>query len=109
MTTKTIPLKAVNEVLWLTMINQARVRLQLNSLPPKRFAAFTNVPTFGPTCRRKFRSEERQAIHTGVMNCGDLGRVVSRTHLQHGVTEVRRIWGAGVREVQADIGSGAMR
>ncbi|MBF5006379.1 hypothetical protein [Diaphorobacter caeni] len=108
--TKTIPLKAVSDALTMAILKLKRASVNSTGKPQARTAAFTDKPSsFGPTCANKRRRVPLQPLHAGFMDCGDLVRVVSRVHTEHGTREVRQIWGAGVRDLQADIGTGMLR
>ena len=107
MNTKTIPLKAVSDALFMAVIKVKRASANTAGKPQIRSAAFTDVPSsYAPRCSKKRRNTPLKAIHSGFMDHGDLDRVVSRVHYEHGPDEVRRIWGQGMRAMQAEIAGG---
>ena len=110
MSTKTIPLKAVSDALYMAVMKQTRARLFSDGNPQARTAAFTDLPSsFGSNCSNKRRRQSLQPIHCGFMDHGSLGKLVDRVHCDHGPQEVRRIWGIGVRDMKAEIGTGSLR
>ena len=108
MNTKTIPVRAVSDALMLAAINSIRVRNN-PECNPARYAAFTAVPVRGASCRNKRQRSDAAPMHNAQMTHGDLKQVVSRVHIEHGPREVRQIWGAGLREMYAEIGCGVVR
>lgn len=110
MNTKTIPLKAVSDALMMSVLKMARARANPEGQPQKRSAAFTDLPSaFAPRCSNKRRKVAQKPIHSGFMSQGDLDRVVSRVHYDHGPREVRHIWGKGLRDMHAELEVGSLR
>ncbi|MNN84839.1 hypothetical protein D3C81_2020470 [compost metagenome] len=107
MITKTIPLKAVSDALMMAALKASRARANPAGTPQKRSAAFTDQPSsLAPRCANKRSRITLEPVHCGFMGQGDLDRVVSRVHLEHGTREVRRIWGIGLRDMHAEIDGG---
>ena len=112
---KAIPLKDVE-----TALICAIVRLKSRADDGNRHgrtAAMTQAPFWLPTCRDRLR-ERRLGNRSGfmpvrqhftVMHAGDLDRLLERSRMHHGLPEVRRTWGAGMRALQAEFNAGAMR
>lgn len=111
---KTIPLQAVSNALMCAVI-------RLKSRRPDgsrhgRFAAYTQVPFWEPTCRdaeraRRLGTTLRRARPQtfSPIERGELYALLSRVRLEHGLPEVRRTWGAGMRELQREFSNGVMR
>ncbi len=110
---KSIPLKAVRDALMFAVIRKAVARCENSDKPIARFAAYTYyAPLTSVTCRTARRGQQRRAfpgLNTGLMERGDLDRLVRNVHLFHGAREVRKTWGQGLRALQAEIGTGVMR
>lgn len=104
---KTIPLEAVR----LAFVT-AKAR-RLGVISAGRFAAFTDCPLVGIDCDDTLRGRKPYrvpACHFLPMTRGSMGNVLERTRLYHGLKEVRRTWGAGMRELQREFaGAGMMR
>jgi hypothetical protein len=100
---KVIPLKDVSVALMCAV-----VRLKTRSDDGGRHgrtAAFTQAPFWEPTCRDRVRgSTPRPAVrqHFSVMHSGDMGCLLQRSRLHHGLLEVRQTWGAGYRALQGE-------
>ncbi len=110
MNTKTIPLDAVKVALSMAALKKSLARVNPAARPHKRTAAFTDLPSaFVPICRNKRRKVAQEPMHSGFLNHGDLDRVVSRVHYEHGAREVRRIWGKGLRDMHAELEVGSLR
>ena len=110
MNTKTIPLKAVKDALSMALLKKSLARVNPTGRPNTRSAAFTDLPSaFVPLCRNKRRKVAQEPVHNGFLNHGDLDRVVSRVHYEHGAREVRRIWGKGLRDMHAELEVGSLR
>lgn len=108
---KSIPLQSVRDVLMFHRVRRvaARTGQQL-----ARCAAFTQNPHLNDACREAQRygrpsARMRLCLTFGPMHAGDLQRVIERTRQQHGVAEVRRTWGQGVRALEKQLkGSGGV-
>ena len=101
---KTIPLKDVRNALMCARVASIR--------PIGRFAALTNNPLLNISCRearRGSRPYPLQVHHLSPMYRGDLDHVLERVRLEHGLAEVRRTWGAGMRALKAEFSTGVMR
>lgn len=110
MNTKTIPLEAVKVALSMAGLKKSLARVNPTGRPHTRTAAFTDLASaFSPVCRNKRRMPAQKPVHSGFMNHGDLDRVVSRVHYEHGAREVRRIWGIGLRDMHAELEVGSLR
>jgi len=100
---KAIPLKDVSAALMCAVI-RLKTRTA-NGERHGRTAALTQAPFWEPTCRDRRRgSQPRRAMrqHFTPMHTGDMDLVLQRTRLHHGLAEVRRTWGAGLRALQAE-------
>lgn len=107
MTTKTIPLKAVQDALMLAIVRSKRPDMHMG-----RFAAFSQYPMHNIGCREALRGHARpphMAMHFGFMCSGFLDRLLYRVRCEHGLAGVRQIWGAGLRALQAEFANGVMR
>lgn len=114
MADKTIPVQSVSNALMCAVI-------RLKSHRPDgsrhgRCAAYTQVPFWEPTCRdaeraRRFGTTMRRALPQtfSPMERGELYALLSRVRLEHGLQEVRRTWGTGMRDLQREFSSGVMR
>ena len=101
---RTIPLNAVRDALMFAIVRKKATGARLS-----RFAAYTAIqPLTGVTCsspahRRSTPQRSLESMHLCGMWRGDLGRLVDRLRLEHGLPEVRRTWGAGLRVLQAEV------
>lgn len=109
---KTIPLDAVRNALTLAIVKQ-KVRHAPDGKPLARFAAYTYyAPLTSVTCRNARPGQRRRhfpGMHLGGLTHGDLHLAVQRARCMHGLQEVRRTWGAGLRALQAELLDGALR
>jgi len=100
---RAIPLQAVRDALMLAVVRKKAAHSQV-----ARFAAYTNVqPLTGVTCsspayRRRGPQRDLGPMHICGMWRGDLDRLVTRVRLEHGLPEVRRTWGTGLRAMQIE-------
>lgn len=100
---RSIPLQAVRDALMFAIVRQKATGARVS-----RFAAYTAIqPLAGVTCaspayRRNTPQRSLESAHLHGMWRGDLDRLVQRQRLEHGLPEVRRIWGAGLRALQAE-------
>lgn len=100
---RTIPLQAVRDALMFAV-----VRRKATGVTVARFAAYTNIqPLTGVTCssptyRRGVPQRNLGASHLCGMWRGDMDRLVERLRLSHGLPELRRTWGAGLRALRAE-------
>lgn len=114
MTSKAIPLKDVRNALMFAQVKRIS-RVDAQGKPLGRVAAYSHYAPIGTvSCRdRCFRSDGAQwrfpEMHFGPMFRGDLDCVVERVRLHHGLPEVRRTWGAGLRALQAELRDGVLR
>lgn len=110
---KTIPLAEVRNALMLAVVRKKLARCQISEKPIARYAAYTYfAPYTSVTCRTARPGQQRRTfpgLNNGSLGHGDLDRLVRSVHLFHGAAEVRKIWGCGMRALQAEIGTGAMR
>lgn len=110
----TIPIQAVRDALAFAIVKRV-ARTDAQGKPLGRVAAYTYyAPLTTVTCRtRRYRSDGPQrrfpGAHFGPMFRGDLDRLLERTRLEHGLPEVRRTWGAGMRALQAEFRDGVLR
>ena len=107
MTTKTIPLKAVQDALMLAVVRSKRAEMRLG-----RFAAFSQYPMHNIGCReasRGYAPYPPMPMAFGPMCSGYLDRLLPRVRCEHGLAGVRKIWGAGLRALQAEFANGVMR
>ena len=113
MTEKAIPLDAVRNALMCAVIKQKTAGREVSGKPHGRTAAYSYyAPLTSVTCRNARPGQQRRhfpAMHFGVMFQGDVDRLIERVRLEQGLQEVRRIWGKGLRALQAEIGNGVMR
>ena len=102
-TVRTIPLQSVRDALMFAQIRRKALQREI-----ARFAAYTDIqPLSGATCRSSaYRRNAPQRTFTPMHLCGmwrgDLDRLVERVRLEHGLPEVRRTWGKGLRAMQAE-------
>ena len=112
MSTKTIPLSAVQVAITGASV-KARVKArEIDGKPHARVAAYTAFqPITASHCRLRPGAgyHPNQPRHFGPMYMGDLDRVVERTRMIHGPAEVKRTWGLGLRAMLAIAKSGVMR
>lgn len=107
MSTKTIPLKAVQNALMLAVVRSKRPDMYLG-----RAAAFTQYPMHNIDCRQASRGcapYPHMPMNFGFMCNGYLDRLLNRVRCEHGLAGVRKIWGAGLRALQAEFANGVMR
>lgn len=107
MTTKTIPLKAVKDALMLAIVRSKRADMHLG-----RYAAFSQYPVHNAACREALRGAAPQPfihLNFGPMYRGELYRLLPRVRCESGLAGVRKIWGAGLRVLQAEFAQGMMR
>ncbi|MBK1612082.1 hypothetical protein CKO44_01170 [Rubrivivax gelatinosus] len=108
---KAIPVKAVSDALMCAVTRLKTKGREATGQRHGRCAAFTQVPhAFVFRCQdaRRHRSPwPQQPYHFAPMDAGDLEAVAQRVRLEHGLAEVRRIWGKGLRAMQSD--GGVMR
>lgn len=103
MTPRAIPLQAVRDALMF-----ASIRRKATSHQVVRFAAYTNIqPLTGVHCQSpSYRKDVPQRplppMHFCGMWRGDVDRLVQRVRREHGLAEVRRTWGAGLRALQVE-------
>lgn len=73
----------------------------------RNIAAFTNDPRFCSTCKEIKRygwpAEPAEPVHVGVISHGNLLTIAEKTHLMKSATEVRKTWGCGIRQLQAEL------
>ena len=103
----TIPLQAVRDALMLAIVKRK------SPVSVARFAAYTRYPDPSePSCadwRRAPGPDTLKPWHFGTMRRGNLARVLHRHRAETGLAGVRRTWGAGMRELQAEFSQEAMR
>ena len=105
MTIKTIPLGAVCAAL-----DSAIAK----ATSPNLLARTTAMTRYEPLARCCGSQRPRPhvpspAVHFGVMERGELARLVMRVNKEHGAEEVRKTWGLGAKVLVAAIGTGLMR
>jgi hypothetical protein len=112
MSTKTIPLKDVRNALMCARVKQI-ARVDATGKPLGRVAAYTYfAPLTTVTCRSNWRDGPRRTFpdsHFGPLFNGDIDLVLARTRCLHGLAEVRRTWGAGMRALKIEFADGVMR
>ena len=106
-TMKTIPLGAVRVALTGAMAKRRAVAPLAR--PLARTAAFTRYEPLARCCASHRPRVDAPAVHFGVMERGELPRLVERLRLEHGAAEVRAVWGQGVKALLAEVGTGVMR
>ena len=113
MSDKSIPLEAVRNALMCAVIKKKTAGREIGGQPHGRTAAFTYyAPLTSVTCRSARPGQQRRhfpGLNFGVLARGDLYRVIERVRLEHGLQEVRRTWGLGLRALKAELGNGVMR
>lgn len=102
-TQHTIPLSSVELAL------AACKMRKFNGGRTAQFAAFTPSPAVKPDCstRNRLRMREWGAKigmrpQNGLLDRGHLHELIERTRLSHGLAEVRKTWGAGLRALLAE-------
>lgn len=113
---KCIPLTSVRDALLFARVRRA-VPVAQDGRPLARCAAYTQNPCLTPMACREARRwpagvrPRRVEIvgHFGPMHAGDLVELLQRVRREHGLAEVRRTWGAGMRALQANFAQGVMR
>lgn len=111
MQTKTIPLQAVKDVLMFAIVRITAQRNDRDGPFLCRTAAYTQTPTFNHTCReslKRFRPARDIPSNFSPMSKGDMERVLEKVRM-HGLPEVRKTFGAGMRALQAEFADGVMR
>lgn len=104
MTTKVIPLQAVRNALMLATVRQERPKAFV-----ARFAAYTRYPgPFLPRCANP-RPLRLLPLHFGPMEAGDMERLLRRHRTESGLAAVRKTWGAGMRQLQAEFATCVLR
>ncbi|PKO30474.1 MAG: hypothetical protein CVU36_08645 [Betaproteobacteria bacterium HGW-Betaproteobacteria-9] len=99
-------------------INVEHLRLVLASAKLRRYtsggtcllAAYTAAPLLRADCSSRSRQRMREdAVHRGehapmvtLMERGHVAELILRTRMNHGLAEVRKTWGAGLRSLQAE-------
>jgi hypothetical protein len=109
---KTIPLKDVRNALMCAKVRLVAARHGPPTSHLGRFAAYTQVPHLHDACRqakRGLKPIRMMELHFSALHRGDLLRVLERTRLEHGLPEVRRTWGAGLRALKAEFATGVLR
>jgi len=109
---KIIPFQAVKDALWLAKVRLAKSGRGQGDAPIGRFAAYTNNPLLNISCQQAMRGHPpypRLVNHFGPMSRGYLAAVLTCVRAQHGLAEVRRTWGAGLRELRAEFSDGVLR
>lgn len=108
---KTIPLKAVSDALMCAVIRLKTKGHETAGKRLGRFAAFSQVPHpfvyRCPDARRGRSVPKQQPWNMAPMDAGDMGEVLRRVR-SHGLPEVRKTFGAGMRQLQAEF-EGTMR
>lgn len=108
---RTIPVKAVSDALMCAVIRLKTKGQEVGGKRHGRFAAFSQVPhPFVYRCQdaRRGRSvSKQQPWHMSPMDPGDMEAVLRRVR-SHGLHEVRKTFGAGMRELQREF-EGTMR
>jgi hypothetical protein len=108
---RVIPLKAVSQALMCAVVRLKTKGHKVTGRPVGRFAAFTQVPhPFVHRCPDACRG--RQPVkqlpwNFSPMDAGDMQTVLQRVR-GHGLPEVRKTFGAGMRELQREF-EGTMR
>lgn len=96
--TKTIPLGAVR-------LACVTAKARHHGIAVDRFAAFSDCPLVGIDCDdalRGLKPYRVPACHFLPMSRGNMAQVLERVRRAHGLAEVRRTWGAGLRFLQAE-------
>lgn len=108
MTTKTIPLQAVHDALAFAVVRHKRPSSNL-----ARFAAYTSYPSpFAPSCadpHRLHRLNAEPRLHIGPLQRGDMERLLRRHRTASGLPAVRKTWGTGMRQLQAEFATCVLR
>lgn len=91
-------------------LSSRRAGREVHGKPHARTAAYSQVPhVFVHSCAAASRGRQprpQQPWHFSSMNAGDMERLVRRVRLRYGLAEVRRTWGAGMRQLQQEIDGG---
>lgn len=103
MSTMTIPLGAVRVAL-----TGALIKIRATEVHA-RTVAMTSYNPLARCCGSRRLHVDAKTVHFGVMESGELPRLVKRVHLEQGAAEVRKVWGQGVKALLADVGTGVMR
>lgn len=107
---KTIPLQAVRDVLMCDKVRRCGGLSQPDGNRMGRFAAYTQHPLLGNSCRdarRGLKPYRPNTVNFCAMHRGDLRNVLQRTRWA-GLAEVRKTWGSGLRALQAEFADGVM-
>lgn len=108
---KTIPLRALQDALMSTMIRIKTRGREIGGKPHGRAAAYTQNPNFNISCREALRGHRPYPYlpsNFSPMFAGDMERVL-KTVRMHGLPEVRKTFGDGMRALQAEFADGVMR
>ncbi|MDF3822576.1 hypothetical protein P3G55_21930 [Leptospira sp. 96542] len=105
---KSIPLKAVQDALMMCQLRAVAQR-DAKGRPFARGAAYTQDPSLLPTCRSHASARRLPVLesHGPFMRRGDMQRVLDTVRM-HGLPEVRRTFGAGMRQMQAEFARGVL-
>lgn len=106
----TIPVQAVRDALMLAVVKlKSGEGEQL-----ARFGAYTRYPrSWDADCRRPQRNRSAEqnlpCVWFGPLQRGDMHRVLERHRAEAGLAGVRKTWGAGMKQLQAEFASAALR
>ena len=103
MTPKTIPLGAVRAAL------TGAVTKSQSQQCLARTVAMTRYEPLAHCCASHRPHVAAPAVHFGVMERGELARLVMRVQTMQGPAEVRKTWDQGAKLLLAAIGTGFMR
>lgn len=105
---KTIPLKAVREAVMLCHLRSVSAR-DAKGREFAHGAAYTQDPTFLANCRTRASARGLPTIvaHGPFLRRGDMQRVLDTVRM-HGLPEVRRTFGAGLRSLAAEFKRGVL-
>ncbi|MGC4076886.1 MAG: hypothetical protein QM702_07595 [Rubrivivax sp.] len=109
---RTIPVKAVSDALMFAIVRLKTKGREIGGRRHARTAAFTQVPhPFTHRCRDACRGRAPTKLipaHWSPMDAGDMPAVLERVR-SHGLPEVRKTFGAGMRELQREFEGRTMR
>ena len=111
MQTKTIPLKDVKDALMFAKVRIYSRGHETSGKPIARWAAYTQNPIYDISCRQALRGHKPSPQ---VRSCGyflargDMKHLLEKVRM-HGLPEVRKTFGAGMRALQAEFADGVMR
>lgn len=108
---KTIPLRALQDALMCTMIRIKTRGWEIGGKPHGRTAAYTQNPNLNISCRDAlwgYKPFPPNPSNFSPMSKGDMEGLLKKVRM-HGLPEVRKTFGAGMKALQAEFADGVMR